>query len=515
MMAEDGPVRLWVVCLAGVGLAACSGASDVTDSGAPVDAGNPSDAGNPNDAGPASDAGTPDAGTPDAGTPTDAGPGTLTLSSVGMPEHIQLPRQTPSGGNPFLEVPPAIVAGGWRSYLVGALETYTCPAPWSLVDNVDNSAALAAAQASPASCTQNLAPVVDNSLLTTPFTASSLAGTDTWRRNYNGTFSAQLISGSDGGSLIVAVNHCENKGEHPPYAGAGVGYFPSSFAATLANPAHPLGTECLEADGCYFASVGVASVPFALATNWGQVPFADLGPIVWPSAGYLTPDGGSKLSNGPRHPSSIAANGYLYVFYIDHRYSNGADGFVALDVGDRRSGLKVARAALPHFEPGQFKAYFNGAFSEDALPQGFTASNMLAFAAAEGPRSTPLFGGPTVGSAETARFSVARIRGTTFFVGVEEYVDYQVEGTSPCPGAFRLALRSSQDLVHWSARVPLYGCVDALSFHLHYPTFVDEAGWANDAVDAAGFYVLGTSLTNESSSSRGLYRLHVSLSVAP
>jgi hypothetical protein len=407
------------------------------------------------------------------------------------------------GANPRMEMPPAIAMGGWYEYFVSSFESYYCAAPWSL---------LAPVSSSPAGCTQLLAPVVDNSLANYPFTASQINQYSPWSRNYNGIFSAQLIEQTSQGAAIVAITHEENKGEASPYAGGGIGPFPNTIMPNMTNAAPPsaAGPNCEEANGCYFAGVGMAWLPYDQATNWGQQYFWDAGPIVWPSMGYGTADGKTKLSNGARHPSSIVANGYLYVFYIDQQYTNGVDGNSANDYGDRRSGLKVMRAELPYFQPGQWMVYYNGAFSEDALPSGFTAANMQAFVSTQGPLATPLFStvNPTKGSSETIHFSVSAIQNSSAYLGVEQYVDYQDEGPSQCPGMEKLAFRVSTDLVNWSARRDFYGCLDAADFALQYPEFMDSSGATNNEIDPADFYVLGT---QPGASETPLNRLKVSI----
>jgi hypothetical protein len=83
----------------------------------------------------------------------------------------------------------------------------------------------------------------------------------------------------------------------------------------------------------------------------------------------------------------------------------------------------------------------------------------------------------------TVRFSVARYAPGRF-AGVEEYVT---------PDRIcHVALRSSTDLVHWSARtedVYAHSCDGPHSFD--YPIFLDASGWSNTRIDLGGFYVVG------------------------
>jgi hypothetical protein len=163
--------------------------------------------------------------------------------------------------------------------------------------------------------------------------------------------------------------------------------------------------------------------------------------------------------------------------YQDSYYTNGLDGLYNLDVGDRRGGMKVIRAQLPNVQPGSWYAYYQpaasnaGDFTEPALPSRFFST--------PGPRATPLFANqndPNHGNYEGLSFAVAQVKGQSLYVGVEEYADYGLEGPVMCAGKMRVALRTSADLIHWSARIALYdGCQDYANFGLNLPEFVDAS----------------------------------------
>jgi hypothetical protein len=385
------------------------------------------------------------------------------------------------------EVPPVIIGGPPRRFLFGGIESFACTGRWSLL----------AGGPSPTSCVQVLKPVVDNRELSRSFDRVDADRGSPYTRNYNGVFAATLTNLPGLGPSLVTINHTENKGEARPYAGAGRGPFPNSISSALQNltAADTDGATCyVETLGCYFAFVTVAWAPFNAQTNWGLVSFSDHGPIVWPSLGYVSADGLTKLANGPRHPHAITHGGYIYVFYIDHFFTNGRDGNAALDRGQRRSGVKLIRAKLPDVAPGAWRIFRNGAFDEPALPIAFRADDPASFAR-PGPIATPLFANrrdPNAGTSETESFAAAKVDGLDLFVGAEVYQDWQDEAPSPCPGKHRLALRFSADLVHWSDRRDIYGCMDAGAFGLHYATFVRRDSTTNEVIDGDDFYVVGT-----------------------
>jgi hypothetical protein len=385
------------------------------------------------------------------------------------------------------EIPPVIVGGPPLRFLFGGIESFACTGRWSLLGG----------RPGPSSCTQVLGPVVDNRELQRSFDRFDADRGSPYTRNYNGVFAAALTALPGIGPSLVTINHTENKGEGRPLAGAGRGPFPNSISSALQNltAAGTDGGTCyVETLGCYFAFVTIAWAPFNAETNWGLVPFSDQGPIVGPSLGYISADRLTKLANGPRHPHAITHGGYIYVFYIDHFYTNGRDGNEALDRGGRRSGVKLIRAKLPDVAPGAWRAYRDGAFDEPALPAAFRADDPASFAR-PGPIATPLFANRrdrTTGTSETESFAAAKVDGLDLFVGAEVYQDWQDEAPSPCPGMHRLALRFSTDLIHWSERRDIYGCADARAFDLHYATFVRRDSTTNEVIDGDEFYLVGT-----------------------
>lgn len=384
-------------------------------------------------------------------------------------------------GKSHLEIPPTIIKGGWYQYIFSGLDTSICSSPNSLFE--------LSSASPPMSCWQTTTPVVDSALRTTRFTADQVAKEAPWRRNYSGIMSAQIGNVDGIGSTLIALTHGENKGEKTPYQGAGSGKFLNTIAPKMTNSVGqvPSGT-CYEPDGCYFGFVNLSWIAHKKETNWGMQMMNDAGPITWPSAGYVTANGKTKISNGPRHPSSIIKDGYLYVYYIDILYTNGTDGNSAKYANQegRQSGIKLIRAPLSSATtPSAYRAYYNGSFSQATLPSGFNKDTMLqtSMLAQPGPKTSPVTGP----SPEPISFTVALVRDTGIYVAAEEYNDW-----TNCNGLTRMALRFSKDLVNWGQRHVIMDCTPYLSNSLHYPKFMNASQTSNDMVEKEGFYILGT-----------------------
>ena len=107
---------------------------------------------------------------------------------------------------------------------------------------------------------------------------------------------------------------------------------------------------------------------------------------------------GSGTTIGVRHPSTFVDNDYLYVFYVDNDY------------------LSVARVKITgySFSKLNLKKCLNGEFSSLALPEGFDKNSREFFKVAAGDSDKILRHNGTIS------FSVAKIKGTDYYLGVEE-----------------------------------------------------------------------------------------------
>jgi hypothetical protein len=311
-----------------------------------------------------------------------------------------------------------------------------------------------------------------------------------WKLEYDAVFSAQITHDSVANTdVILTVNHNEVKNETVPRFYD----YQSPFAAPASSYPPGCGYGGYTGRGprgfltcwlAYGAFVSVEQNEWSARSNYGRtLNRSDIGPVVWPTAGYFDLSRGAegKLSSGLRHPSSIVANGYLYIYYFDT--SKGAIG------GLSALGTKVARAAIsPRGLPGSFMVWDGHAFAAPALPAGFDKNNLAAFIARPGPQAPSLFAAEAAQvpgySLQSTHFSVAYDPARHLYIGVEQFIDYG-EGVAP---SRKLALRVSPDLVHWSARTLL----DMNGQIMAYAEFANAAFTSNHDVDMGNLYILGT-----------------------
>jgi hypothetical protein len=366
-----------------------------------------------------------------------------------------------------MEVPPWMIGGGgnWHGYfMTDGSNGYECSAPYDIIsnDHID--------------IKHNGTGPVGVSSRTGPDPCTRSSGQD-WRRNYYGIWSAQYFEHPVEGAISLGFLHGENKLDcssgcpgtvNPRLASYGKTYCPIDFAPT------------------YASFVCAAWTPDNASTNWGQQYFPhDLGPITWPSSGYLL-SSGQKSSKGVGSPSSIVYNGFVYVFYHDNsNYTAPGDPPIRHEAG-RGAGIKVVRTPIGSaLDPNAYQAFYEDKDGQNWVPslsRGFKKEQIQEFFTSPGPLATNLMGDEDDCFEE--RFSVAQARNTDYFIGVESY---------QLNGRWFKALRYSSDLLHWTARMRIIenvGNWDQSS--LCYPIFLSKDGWSNTVVDANDFYLLGT-----------------------
>ena len=400
-----------------------------------------------------------------------------------------------SGNSTKTEVPPWIIAGGWRSYFfVDGINSYVGSSPLDMINNnVIVPAAGPYTTTSPDGCTAaNMFP---------------------WRRNYYAVYSAQYFNHPTQGTVSLGFLHGENTsviGVHQPLVSCqGIGW--PSYAGFVCG----------------------SWIPNTQATNWGQQYFAnDLGAIVWPSTGYFLPNG-QKSSLGVRHPTSIQADdGYMYVFYKDQSHyvvpSYGTPGTSGYYAGDpdfpledgRHAGIKVARAPISDaLNPQAYMSFYEdagGVHWNPSLPAGFTKELTTTYLYVQGPQASNIMGIETEGHYDYNRFSVAKVNGTNYYFGVASYQDYDDPygydaNGHPLP-KLKVSLRYSYDLVHWQGNLVIDVSNDWTTSHFNYPIFLSTNGWSNNAIDPNDFYVIGTS---PSTINHTVYRMHVYIPAPP
>lgn len=295
-----------------------------------------------------------------------------------------------------------------------------------------------------------------------------------WRRNYYGPFNTFIVKDKNGKEYLLGVMHGENKNERMNLGSKGIveynntvfpsdkQYLPSEYDGEDENGIWR------ESSGTYFAFSGITVAPTDV-NDGTDLQNGDKGPVIWPSAGYLD-ERGEQASQGVRHSSGFVTNDYLYIYYLD----TSKNGYEA----GRYPGLKVARSPLSSLgEPGSFRNYFAGKWEEKSLPANFDKTDRTMFYK-QGGRGSVILTGSTI------RFSVAKVKGTSYYLGVEE--TFTSKGLS-------IMLRASTDLANWGDPVTIYNAESSqyLEGALHYPIFYNKEFTSCIEIDKDEFYVGG------------------------
>jgi hypothetical protein len=382
---------------------------------------------------------------------------------------------------PFAEIPPWVIyQDGVYRYFITTDRTYECTAPDSLLTGI-------------VSCARDRTRLVTEAEADRFSNPRLIPAGTAYKRTYEGVFSAQLL-----GQTLVAIDHGENGNEIRQEQIDG-----RTRNVHYHNTIQPHHTSCWggvrrgvyrNCDRDYYAFIDSSTAPASPET----APWHDHGPILWPRNGYLTQRGG-QASWGLRHPYSITAGGYFYVFYLDTgRARQDPSGLPTQGLG---AGIAVARSPIKDdSRPGTFKTWDGRHGWLPALPHGFSIRAERRYFHNPGGASIPLLG--------TGRgsyyFAVARVDGPSHwrYFGLEHY---SVAHARSCHGHTSLqdALWESNDLIHWHhrTRIPqLTSCganqhVAYDNSQLHFPHFFNAAATSQDAIDPANFYLIGTSAT--------------------
>ncbi len=286
-----------------------------------------------------------------------------------------------------------------------------------------------------------------------------------WKRNYYGLYDFIVTTNQlRNKQNIIAVTHGENKNKGNKNNTINKNVKSKKCTSGFVNN---IFRECWDA---YNAFVGIAHSNY-LKKN---ANFKDLGPILWPSTGYLDAEK-NKVSYGLRHPDLIEHNGYVYVFYLEG---------TQIQPG-KNAGIKVARAPIPKDgipKPGTFKNYANGGFTEDSLPKGFKKSKIKKFYATKGGKADKILKYDY--DASSIMFSVAKVKNTDYFVGIEELQDHKNK-------RLVVGLRFSKDLVNWSKLTEIHGSNSLVwaDFTMHYPTFLNKANLSSNKIGLSEFHI--------------------------
>lgn len=383
----------------------------------------------------------------------------------------------------YAEVPPCVVKGGKYQYFFTTNYTATLLSAWSMSSlrneskKVDNKAEYGPKWVVAGSNWWGTA-YDPNYLESSSYVYNKQWKTYHWRRNYNGVFSAHALTLPSGQNILFAISHGENKNEKQKDY-----YYQNtvrpSFVINTNNPRTYSGmnkgvyTDCWDA---YFGFLNGNWLPNDAAHNWGNQYLNDLGPLAWPSAGYIKADG-TQASTGLRHPSSIVHNNYIYIYVKD-------------ESKDGTGGIKLIRCAVADIlNPARYQTWSETQGWISSLPKGFTKERCADYFAVRGPQNSPVF----PADRNTIRFSVARVKNSDMFIGVEQYNDDLDKGRC------RLAFRTSSDLIHWSDRINFYSnkTLNWGDFQYKYPIFLNADGTSNNDIDINSFFIIGTSANNK------------------
>ncbi|WP_299244308.1 hypothetical protein [uncultured Aquimarina sp.] len=383
-----------------------------------------------------------------------------------------------STNNIITEVPPWIIMGCWRGYFyneVGRNTRFITTAK-NMVDNTEAGSCNSFIEACiPKRTDFNVSVRIPNYTISEVHHANWQTRSTDHIRNYAGIYAAETVKQLDK-IINIGFVHGEN--------GANYSHeYQNNFRSydTTAVWSAPLEN--------YYAFLSMAWLKSNQENGWGHEEYNDMGPIAWPSTGYLknatkinydnnstAPTfspyyrGGEKLTSGLRHPSSIKHNGYIYVFF-----SESSPRMISA------SGIKVLR--VPESQatnPNAYKIYYNGGWYK-SLPENFTKERLADFLQVEGPKSTSILG-------SSHRFSVAKVRDTNYFIGVREYRNHTNK-------TYHISLHKSFDLTNWSEGYDIYFADDQdgqawSKSDLHYPIFMDKYGKSNTVIDRDKFYIL-------------------------
>ncbi|MFC1640458.1 hypothetical protein ACFL2D_00230 [Patescibacteria group bacterium] len=284
-----------------------------------------------------------------------------------------------------------------------------------------------------------------------------------YKRNYQGIGSIEWIDPADVNEppKVITINHGENKNElfdaTDDFPGICIQNSINNYPCSECSFKCEVGGSACEA--CWPSYSGFVTMNYVTATavnGWGSFGFEEAGPIAWPSDGYgRTFDGDPNLgARGAFAPSSIVRDRYIYVYYLDQSRGVESEG--------RGYGIKVARAYIEdNGIPGPFYTYYNGVFTDLALPEDFNKDNPD-FVNDRGGRSSNILSlnqDPQTGyvwaadgnnyyQGSSGFFTVSKIEGTEYYMGIESAAITPEGGVA----GQTMVLWLSEDLVRWHSR---------------------------------------------------------------
>ncbi len=224
---------------------------------------------------------------------------TIKSATIGTPQVLSLRQSTSLVA--YTEIPPVMVPGSYRGFLLTSGWTVGCASPSNPMDGpIQFDFCSLASRSKKFNGYNGVAP------------SEMIPGTD-WRQNYDGIYGAHVFDDAEKNyRWVVGIHHNELKNEWDSrYGGYTNNYMdidPKTCASGELNGVHQ---DCWKA---YMAFVTSSWAPYDASSQWGLSNYQeDRGPILWPTAGYLD-SAGNSASPGPRHPSSIYWDNALWVF---------------------------------------------------------------------------------------------------------------------------------------------------------------------------------------------------------
>jgi len=201
-----------------------------------------------------------------------------------------------------------------------------------------------------------------------------------YARQYNGVCGAHWLQMENNSQIILTINHGENGNLKPAPNGKRYDNTFNKDWCSIWDPSYydNQGTRFLTSYG----GIVTASYEFMDSSHgWGFSgnTYKDLGPIAWPSNGYMN-SAYQHIGQGVRHPSSILvgtppSSGHLYVFFTD----TTAHDYLFQDARDEgeRYGVKCVRVPVNYADnPSQYRVFYNGNWNSPSIPSGLTKTSL-------------------------------------------------------------------------------------------------------------------------------------------
>ena len=320
------------------------------------------------------------------------------------------------------------------------------------------------------------------------------SGDEVWRRTYDGVMGMVFLDdrvvlaryGENQNSGILGGWVCNSVVKNIPMTG---GYTEIGWPYTVfedgcvANYYNGTYIHCWDSFTSY---VSVGWSPYNKNDGWvSKEKLTDLGPVVWPKDRYTNSDGSYYNMHGSYgNPTLFRDGDNLYLFTL----TKGSD----MKPGD---DLCVSMAKSKIGDKGEVASwsYANGS---KTVPDGFSKTSVKQFL----DKSNNYVGcvnraSNTIQVKNPQHFSVAKIRGSNYYIAAEEGA-YDKDGNGSLD-SWLMGIRLSNNLIDWSD-IKILESADGSwgNGNYAYPVFLDRNGETNSEIDAGEFYILGKRATN-------------------